>query len=51
MATGLRRQRAEGVLDAGDRIEIEPHDLAQIRFGEDGHAAHARVLRDRLSRR
>ena len=30
MATGSGGQRAESVLDAGDGIEVERHDAAQI---------------------
>src|SRR5690606_12317197 len=37
----LRRQRAEGVLDAGDRLHVERDEAAQFPFGQDGHPAHA----------
>ena len=36
-----RRQRAKGSLHAGNRIEIQLHDLPEITFGEDRYAAHA----------
>src|SRR3954454_11488522 len=37
---GKRGQGAEGVFDAGNSIEIERHEGAQLRGGEDGHPAH-----------